>query len=335
MTGSAENLLSFPERKPDGGATGTVLIFTCDRPEDLARCLESVSRQTVRGWPRLVVDNGGNPRTDHILEQDGARVIKDGTKKLSYLFNLGWRNASDDLIAYLADDVAVDPVWLEEGLRSLAARPDAALVTGPLTSPTALTGEMHRLHDVAQRNALLRPVLRFYNWLVMDGRVLEPAMLCDSGAHTMGQAFVPDFDEDRDVDLATTTAMIIRRSAIEAVGGFDENFMFNHADGDLFVRLKRKGYKIVYNPRMRAVHYTRMGPSRHAFFIGRDTAVFYLKDIRPRTWKGRVGFVVNVLVLNLYWIYNAVRTRDIGQLKGISGFFKGILDYIRIRRKQP
>ena len=116
---------------------------------------------------------------------------------------------------------------------------------------------------------------------------------------------------------------------------FDENFLFNHADGDLFVRIKKAGYRIIYNPAMKGVHYTRLGPSRFPEIIGRDTAFFYLKDIRPRTLKAVVGFLVNVAVLNTYWIYKAFQARDVRQLRGITGFVRGIRDYFRSRRTRP
>jgi GT2 family glycosyltransferase len=123
--------------------------------------------------------------------------------------------------------------------------------------------------------------------------------------------------------------MLIRRSAIQAVGGFDEHFIFNHADGDLFVRLKREGFKIIYNPKMCAIHYLRIGPSRYPYFIGRDTAYFYLKDIRPRSLKGILAALTNLALLNVYWIYKTIQLKDLRQLLGISGFLKGILDYTR------
>lgn len=313
------------------GGDVTFVVFTCMRPEDLDRCLESVVKQTVSMWDLVVVNNGSDAETDEVLGRYPAKVIRDGTKRLSYLFNIGWRDADRQFLAYLADDVVIERDWLEKGLDTLQRRQDAGVVTGPLTSPSEFSGEMHRLYAVSQRNRLLRRFVCFYDHFVMEGSLFEPGKLCDSGAYTMGQAFAPVSPEEKDIDLATTSGMVVRRSALQEISGFDEHFQFNHADGDLFVRMKRAGYAIVYNPAMLGVHYTRPGPSRYPQIIGRDTAFFYLKDIRPRTWRGRFGFLINVLVLNAYWIYKAFQARDIGQLRGISGFFRGIVDYLGAR----
>ncbi len=309
----------------------TVVIFTCDRPEDLTRCLNSVLAQTYKDYDILIVNNGES--IDGVTRGLPVRVINDQTKKLAYLFNLGWRSCSSELIAYLADDAQVSKSWLKEGLNSLSERPLVAVSTGPLVSPFEFTGTMHKLYSIAKKNALLAPFAKFYNSFILEGKIFEPCLLCQSGSYTLGQGFDPDFDQERDVDLATTSSMIIRRSALEKVRGFDENFYFNHADGDLFIRLKKSGYKIVYNPRMRAVHFNRMGPSRHAFIIGRDTAFFYLKDIRPKSLRGVVAAFCNIFVLNTYWVISSVASCDIRQLAGITGFIKGIFDFLLLKAK--
>lgn len=310
-----------------------VLIFTCDRPDDLKHCLESVLKQTFSDFEVIVVDNGASIQTDELLRNYRSRVIKDRTKKLSYLFNLGYRATGAELIVYLADDVELDHNWLQEGLDTFRRHLQAAVVTGPLISAFEFTGEMHLLHARAIKNKFLRLIAKIYDNFILEGKTFEPCVLCESGSYTLGQGFKPKFSEDREVDLATTSGMLIKRSAIEAIGGFDENFIFNHADGDLFVRLKKSGYKIIYNPRMLGKHYNRPGPSRYPFFIGRDTAYFYLKDIRPRSLKGFFAVLVSIIILNLYWIYNSLSLKDLAQLKGILGFLCGFFAFLAGRRK--
>jgi GT2 family glycosyltransferase len=305
-----------------------VIIFTCDRPDDLRRALDSVIKQTLTNIERVVINNSSDLKTDEVLSSYDVRVVKDKTKRLSYLFNLGWKSTDKEFIGYIADDAEIDKDWAEVAVNTFNKYPDAAVVTGPLVSPYEFTGEMHALYTRASKNPFLRLLASFYDKFILEGKTFEPCVLCESGSYTLGQGFKPDFSEERKVDLATTSSMMIRRSALKAIGGFDENFMFNHADGDVFVQLKKKKFAIVYNPAMRAIHYVRFGPSRHPFFIGRDTAYFYLKDIRPHSLKGLLAALTNIAILNLYWVYKAAKTKDIKQLQGILGFFKGIEAYI-------
>jgi len=306
-----------------------VIVFTCNRPEDLKRCIKSIVSQTFENYELLVIDNGNNPETDSFLLTCQAKVVKDKTKKLSYLFNLGWKNTNAELLVYLADDVELKGNWLKDSIDSIKNHPGAAILTGPLLSPYEFTGEMHELFTKGKKNILFKWAGDFYNNFILEGKLFEPCILCESGSYTIGQGFKPSFKEEREVDLATTSCMLIRRHAIESVNGFDENFIFNHADGDLFVRIRKLGKKIIYNPSLTAYHYNRLGPSRFPYFIGRDTAYFYLKDIRPKTIKGFTAAITNIFILNLYWIYKACAAKDIKQLSGISGFFKGIINYFK------
>lgn len=304
-----------------------VIVFTCDRDQDLKRCMDSVFNQSYKDFAVLVIDNGDSS-SDEILKNYNLKIIKDKTKRLSYLFNLGWKSADQELLLYLADDVTLSPEWLKEAVATSGRHPEAAVITGPLISPFEYTGEMHSLYVKARKNSLFRIAADLYDRFILEGKIFEPCVLCESGSYTLGQGFIPHFNEEREVDLATTSSMLIRRSAIEKIGGFDEHFIFNHADGDLFVRLKRQGYRIIYNPAIQGTHYVRMGPSRYPYYIGRDTAYFYMKDIRPQSLKGFFVILANILVLNLYWVYKTIESRNAGYLRGISGFFRGVTDYI-------
>ena len=49
-------------------------------------------------------------------------------------------------------------------------------------------------------------------------------------------------------------ALLIRRSAFEEVHGFDEDFFFYAEETDLMARLRRKGYRMLYEPSALVVH---------------------------------------------------------------------------------
>ena len=49
--------------------------------------------------------------------------------------------------------------------------------------------------------------------------------------------------------------MMMRKSVFEEVGGFDENMPFAFGDVDLCLRLREKGYLIVYTPFAQLYHH--------------------------------------------------------------------------------
>lgn len=309
-----------------------IIVNTCNRDEDLRRCLESLKKQTYKDFEIVVIDNGESKVAGIYTN----RIIRDKTKKLSYLFNLGWKNTRSRILAYIADDAEAEPDWLENIIKTFEENPQAGAVSGPVISTCFPAGEMHRIYLVSQKNWFVRKLTKPYFSLVYEDKILEPGRLCRSGAYTIG-AGLPESKEiphPIEIDLLTTTSMGIRRNILEKLGGFDENFWFNHADGDLFVRIKREGYKLIFNPKVIVKHHVRQGPSRNPYFIGRDTAYFYLKDIKAKSLRDCIAKIANVCFLNVYWICNTLVNRDMNRLKGILGFINGIKEFSFIRNNE-
>jgi GT2 family glycosyltransferase len=99
----------------------TVVIATRERPDLLARCLESVAALRYPKAEIVVVDNA--PVTDAtrtLVEQDYAgrvRYVREPVRGLAAAHNRGLAEAVGEIVAFTDDDVVVDPGWL----RALAA----------------------------------------------------------------------------------------------------------------------------------------------------------------------------------------------------------------------
>ena len=318
----------------------SIIVNTADRPGDLRRCLNGCLSQTYPRKEIVVVNNGFGEETQDVLGEVSLeakkrgidfKVVEDKTKKLSYLFNVGWRSADpqSSIFAYCADDTEPDLGWLQAIVDHLTVFPDAGAVSGPTISTTQPPGEMFNLYSIMKRSWWRRLILRLYEFFVLEDKTFEPGRWCQSGAFTMGAGIeLPQIKEPVEIELLTSGNMGIWRSAMEKVGGFDENFYFNHADGDLFIRLGKTGYKMMFDPGVRVLHHMRFGPTRHPNIMGRDTAFYYLKDVRPQSLRGWVGWIINLGVFFGYWIYRSFQERSIKPwLLGWGGFGRGIWDF--------
>jgi cellulose synthase/poly-beta-1,6-N-acetylglucosamine synthase-like glycosyltransferase len=81
------------------------------------------------------------------------------------------------------------------------------------------------------------------------------------------------------VNRIATMNLLLKKSVIEEVGGFDENLPTQY-DTDLGVRITSRGYKIAFNPSAKCSHFNRS--TVHAYFkqqlhYGKNTVKLYLK----------------------------------------------------------
>lgn len=307
----------------------SIAVLTYNRRKFLRRCLNSLLNQSYKNSDILVIDNGSTDGTLELLKNYPVRIIVDHTKKLSYLFNLAWKNTTGDYIAYLADDVELHPNWLENALKTFEKSREIGAVGGPIISTRKQ--EMRLLHEEAKRSKFLSFFAYIYDKIIMEGKKFQPGILAKSGAYSMGASLESSLKirSSIPVDLLTTSAMVINREVFLKIGGFDENFHFNHADGDLFIRMGRAGYKLMFNPRVIASHHVRPSLSRDPYYIARDTGYFFAKDIRPETLNGWLSFILNIFYFNAYWMYKFLKTGDSKQLKGIRAFVTGVIEYLK------
>ncbi len=99
-------------------------------------------------------------------------------------------------------------------------------------------------------------------------------------------------DERRDAGWLSGSCVLVRRSAFDEIGGFDEGYFMYFEDVDLGYRLGRRGYRNVYEPAASALHIggqstsgesARMVRAHHASarrFIRRKYAAWWLWPVR-------------------------------------------------------
>jgi GT2 family glycosyltransferase len=122
--------------------SASIVIPTCNRPDDLRRCLSSLRGQRYNGRVEIIViDNRpGSGVTPAVLREfPEVRLIEERRPGLSYARNAGFVAATCDIAVAIDDDVTVPRGWLA---RLVAPFSDAAVtcVTGNVL-PVALDTE--------------------------------------------------------------------------------------------------------------------------------------------------------------------------------------------------
>lgn len=126
----------------------SVVVPSCDRADDLRRCLSSlVAQQTRHSIEIIVVDNRPDSGVASAVAKDfpGVRVLAESRPGLSYARNAGIAVATGSIVVATDDDVVAPEGWLER-LVSPFARGDVMCVTGNVL-PIELETQAQRLFE--------------------------------------------------------------------------------------------------------------------------------------------------------------------------------------------
>lgn len=103
--------------------------------EVLESCLDSLAQSTAEPFDLLVFDNASCPEVRHRLaersEQGAIQLLMLSDRNLGKTgaWNLMFRAAPGEIVAYADGDVFFDRGWLERSLEVLAAFPEAGMIT--------------------------------------------------------------------------------------------------------------------------------------------------------------------------------------------------------------
>lgn len=123
---------------PGEQAAVSVVLATRDRPEHLARTLESFVALIAPegGWQLLIVDNGSNGTTGALLRRHLDRlpltILDEPSPGKSRALNRAIGLIRGDLVVLTDDDVLPEPDWLVRLQQAALAHPDAGYFGGTI-----------------------------------------------------------------------------------------------------------------------------------------------------------------------------------------------------------
>jgi GT2 family glycosyltransferase len=210
----------------------TVAVCTRERPADLARCLASLERIDYPALDVLVVDNAPGTSVEQVVRRahPAARYVEEPCPGLNWARRRAVAECTSELIAYIDDDVVVDAGWGRAVASHLAQNADVMAVTG-LVVPAELDTNPQIWFE--RHGGFTRGYDRRWFRRRRDEPVTERfsnTAVCGVGAN-----------------------MTFRRALFGEVGSFDPALdagTLTGAGGDLdmFFRILKAGYTLVYEP---------------------------------------------------------------------------------------
>jgi len=222
-------LASLPKRldPPIDALSVSIIVCTRNGSKTLAACLDSIGKLRYLKFETLVIDDGSTDSVPDIIKGfPSVRAFRQEHAGLSAARNLGLKEARGTLLAYTDDDCMVHPDWLIHLSRAFTSDDRVVAAGGPNIPPPPRTGT----------EAVV-------------------AAAPGSPAHVLLN--------DTEAEHLPGCNLAIRKTALEAIGGFRPVFTTAGDDVDICWRLREAGGTLKYVPGAMVWHHRRFTVSSY------------------------------------------------------------------------
>lgn len=281
----------------------SVVVVNYNGKKYLNACFSSLENQTYHDFEVILVDNASTDSSVEYVKAhfSSVRVIENPK---NYGFakgnNIGIREANGDLIATLNNDTEVTPGWVEELIRSLNSDENVGMCASKML-------------------------------FMKNRKMINSTGICisRSGACWDRGMFESDngqYESIEEVFGPCAGAAMYRKSMLEEIGLFDEDFYAYMEDADLAFRGRLAGWKCLYVPRA-VVYHVHGGTAGYAtdytiYYGNRNIIWNCIKNFPNRLLITSLPFIIcrNIAVIPYYVLKghgSAILKSKIGAIKGI------------------
>jgi len=251
----------------------SIIIPNYNGQKYLGECIDSLYRID---FPReqyeiIIVDNASSDNSIEFISSTYPDIVLiKAEENLGFASgcNLGIKNSSGEYIVLLNNDTVVAPNWLKELVAVADSDKDVAIAGSKL---------LFKLKPNEIQNAMSFLTTRG------DGG--------DMGSHQPDEG---QYDTTREVMAVCGASMLIKRTLVEDIGAFDEDFFAYYEDMDLCYRTRLYGKKIVFAAKSIVYHVHSATSGEWSpfftFLVFRNKLLLQLKN-------SPAGFFLKVLFL--------------------------------------
>lgn len=238
----------------------SIVIVNWNGMRFLPECLGSIFRETA-SFEVVLVDNGSEDGSVEYVKRDFPKVtVIEESENLGFAKgnNIGIAEAKGKYILTLNNDTVLEKGFLEK----LQMAAESADETTGMWAVKILSFDKKTIDSVGG-------LLIYRDGLAKGRGRLEK----DTG----------QYDTPKEVFIPSACAGLYRKSMLDAIGSFDEDFFAYCEDTDLGLRARLAGYKTVNVPEAIVYHHysgtTGRYTPRKAFLVGRNQIWLAIKNL--------------------------------------------------------
>ncbi len=303
----------MPNQPSDHSPLVSVVLVYGGKSPVFGACLEGLAAQEYPACDVLIINNAPqHDVTDEVRRILPASTIITNPTNLGFAkaVNQGWRAAAGEFIATLNDDAIPEPLWLRHLVDAMIPHPQV----GSCTSTVVFSDRPNVINSAGI--AIDRAGI-MWDWRGGEaddlGRQREPV----------------------DVFGACAAAALYRRTMIEELDGFAEDYFAYLEDVDLAWRARLRGWRCLYVPAARVSHLhsasSRDRPSFKNYLLARNKVWTLLRDYP----LPQLAVYVPIILLYdaLFVAYRLLAEGDASALRGRLAALGAVRRCLRERRR--
>lgn len=247
----------------------SIIIVNFNTITYLEKCLTSLNMSNLPKdcYEIIVVDNASSDGSVQLIKSkyDGVKlIVNDKNIGFAKANNQAIKSARGDYILILNPDTVVKSDSLDLLLTYLNNNKQVGIVTCKVELANG------RLDDACHRG-FPTPWRAFCQFIGLSALFTESQFF--NGYH-LGYAKMHDIHE---IESCAGAFMMVRFSAGKKVSWFDEDYFWYGEDLDFCYRIKKEGWKIIYYPFTKVLHYKGISSGIKKHSSGKSTADYFVK----------------------------------------------------------